>query len=412
MTAHAHQRLPCSSRPSRSPRRLWRRLRQRPDGAVAVVTAPRSRRRSSTSSIAQAKKGYESQKQEFPKVGNARVPEHPDRSTSHYLVEREEFRQAAEELGVEVTEKDVDEAEEASSRAGSAASAPSTRRRSKAQGFTPEQYRANALETSALSQKLFDEVTKDVKVTDQEILAYYTENQSQYGTPESRDVRHILIAEKDEDGEGRLRGEQGEGRRDLRAARRRRRLRCARQGGLRRIPVARITAASSRSRAVRPFPSSTRSRSSSTRASSRSPSRPSTATTSSRPSRDVRKASTTSLDKVKASIRAQLLQQKRNEEMQAWVEDLRKEYEGKVSYAVGYAPPGASRGADRRHRVASRLDEPRGGAPRPPGTDPAPSPRVPVGSRADASGRSSRTRSRRPTRSPTPRSRTTRPASR
>ena len=36
-------------------------------------------------------------------------------------------------------------------------------------------------------------------MTDQEILEYYTQNQSQYGSPESRDVRHILIAEKDGD---------------------------------------------------------------------------------------------------------------------------------------------------------------------------------------------------------------------
>jgi parvulin-like peptidyl-prolyl isomerase len=54
---------------------------------------------------------------------------------------------------------------------------------------------------------------------------------------------------------------------------------------------------------------------------------------------DVRKASITPLAKVRASIRTTLLQQKRNEEMQAWVEDLRKDFEGKVSYAAGYEPP-------------------------------------------------------------------------
>ena len=54
---------------------------------------------------------------------------------------------------------------------------------------------------------------------------------------------------------------------------------------------------------------------------------------------DVRKATTTPIDKVRATIRATLLQQKRNEEMQAWVEDLKADYEGKVSYAAGYEPP-------------------------------------------------------------------------
>ena len=40
-----------------------------------------------------------------------------------------------------------------------------------------------------------------------------------------------------------------------------------------------------------------------------------------------------------ASIRTTLLQQKRNEAMQSWVEDLKKDYKGKVSYAAGYEPP-------------------------------------------------------------------------
>ena len=195
------------------------------------------------------------------------------------------------------------------------------------QGFTAEQYRENALEVSALSSKIFDEVTKDVKVTDQEILAYYTQNQSQYGTPESRDVRHILIAEKD-GRQGRLRREQGEGGRDLRASSqaaptsRRWRRRAPR------TREARTRAASSRSPAARPFPSSTRSRSSSTRASSRSPSRPSTATTSSRRSPTSARRQTTPIDKVKPTIRATLLQEKRNEEMQAWVEDLQEGLRG------------------------------------------------------------------------------------
>ena len=54
---------------------------------------------------------------------------------------------------------------------------------------------------------------------------------------------------------------------------------------------------------------------------------------------EVRPAKTTSLDEVKDSIRTTLLQQKKNEEMSAWVEDLQQEYDGKVSYAEGYQPP-------------------------------------------------------------------------
>ena len=43
--------------------------------------------------------------------------------------------------------------------------------------------------------------TPPTSVSDAEVLAYYTQNQSQYGTPESRDVRHILVAEKGANGQ-------------------------------------------------------------------------------------------------------------------------------------------------------------------------------------------------------------------
>ncbi len=54
---------------------------------------------------------------------------------------------------------------------------------------------------------------------------------------------------------------------------------------------------------------------------------------------DVRKAKTTPLDTVRASIKTTLLQQKRNEAMQSWVTDLQNRYKGKVSYAAGFEPP-------------------------------------------------------------------------
>ena len=39
-------------------------------------------------------------------------------------------------------------------------------------------------------------MTKEITVPDAEVVAYYQQNSSQYSTPESRDVRHILVAEK------------------------------------------------------------------------------------------------------------------------------------------------------------------------------------------------------------------------
>jgi len=308
-----------------------------PTGAIAVVDGTDISKQDLDELIEQAKKGYESQNQDFPKAG---TPEYQSIQTQYvaYLVELEELRQAAEELGVSVSEKDVDAAEAELIKTRFEGKRSEYEKALEQQGFTAAQYRKNALEVSALSTKIFDVVTKDVKVTEQEILAYYTQNQSQYGTPESRDVRHILIAEKDSDGN--VDFEASKAKADE--------IYAELQGGADFAELA-------KENSVDPGTKDSGGKLTITRGQTV----PEFDKVSfeldkgelSKPVKtqygyhvieavsDVRKAATTSLDKVKPTIRATLLQQKRNEEMQAWVEDLKKDYEGKVSYAAGYEPP-------------------------------------------------------------------------
>jgi parvulin-like peptidyl-prolyl isomerase len=308
-----------------------------PSGAIAVVDGTEISEDDLDELIAQAKKGYEAQKQEFPKAG---TPEFQSIQTQYvaYLVELEEFRQAAEELGVSVTDEDVDKAEQELIKSRFDGKRAAYEKALEAQGFTAEQYREKALAVSALSKKIFDEVTKGVKVTDQEILAYYTQNQSQYGTPESRDVRHILIAEKS-----------GDGKVDFAASKAKADdIYAQLEDGADFAALAKSSSADPGSK-----------ESGGKLTISRGQTVPEFDKISfeldtgelSKPVKtqygyhvieavsDVRKASTTPIDKVRATIRATLLQEKRNEEMQAWVEDLKSDYEGKVSYAAGYEPP-------------------------------------------------------------------------
>jgi len=308
-----------------------------PSGAIAVVDGTEISEDDLDELIAQAKKGYEAQKQEFPKAG---TPEFQSIQTQYvaYLVELEEFRQAAEELGVSVTDEDVDKAEQELIKSRFDGKRAAYEKALEAQGFTAEQYREKALAVSALSKKIFDEVTKGVKVTDQEILAYYTQNQSQYGTPESRDVRHILIAEKS-----------GDGKVDFAASKAKADdIYAQLENGADFAALAKSSSADPGSK-----------ESGGKLTISRGQTVPEFDKISfeldtgelSKPVKtqygyhvieavsDVRKASTTPIDKVRATIRATLLQEKRNEEMQAWVEDLKSDYEGKVSYAAGYEPP-------------------------------------------------------------------------
>ena len=325
-------------RPSRSPP-------LRAEGALTpfrLARSPRSTAQRSSKSelddlVAQAKKSYESQKQAFPKAG---TPEFQSIQKQYvaYLVEVEEFRQAADDLGVSVSKKDIDAAEEDLIKSRFDGKRAEYEKALEQQGFTAEQYRERALEVSALSNNIFAAVTKDVEVTDQDILAYYTQNQSQYGTPESRDVRHILISEKDKDGKV-----------DFAASKAKADVIYAQlEGGADFAALAKANSADpgskdtggkltiSRGQTVPEFDKISFELATGELS---KPVKTQYGYHVIEAVSDVRKATTTPLDKVKATIRATLLQQKRNEEMQAWVEDLKKGYGSKVSYAAGYEPP-------------------------------------------------------------------------
>lgn len=306
-------------------------------GAVADVNGTEITKAELDSFVEQAKKGYEAQKQAFPKAG---TPEYQNiqRQYVAYLVELAQFRQAADGLGVKVTDKDIDKIESQTIEEKFDGKRSEYEKALKKAGFTSEEYRTNALAVSALTQKIFDTVTKDIDVSDQEVLEYYTANQSQYGSPESRDVRHILIAVKDKDGNV-----------DFAASKAKAdEIHAQLKAGADFATLAKKYSADpgskdlggkltiSRGQTVPEFDKV------SFDLATGELSKPVKTTYGYHVIEavsDVRKATTTPLEKVRASIRASLLQQKRNDEMQKWVEDLKKDYEGKVSYAAGYEPP-------------------------------------------------------------------------
>jgi foldase protein PrsA len=308
-----------------------------PASAIAVVDGTEITKAQLDRLVEQAKKGYEAQKQEFPKAG---TPEFQTLQTQYvaYLVELAEFRQAADELDVTVKDKDVDAAEEELIKSRFGDKRADYENALKQQGFTPEEYRDSALEVSVLSQKLFDAVTKDVKVSEEEILQYYAENASQYGTPESREVRHILIAEKDKDGNVDFEASKAEADQIYQEL----------KNGADFATLAKENSADPGSKDSGGKLTITRGQTvpefdevsfELAKGELSKPVKTQYGYHVIEAVSDVSKATTTPLDKVRASIRTTLLQQKRNEEMQAWVEDLKHDYEGKVSYAAGFEPP-------------------------------------------------------------------------
>jgi foldase protein PrsA len=308
-----------------------------PADAVAVVDGTDVSKADLDALIAQAKKGYAAQKQQFPKVG---TPEYQSIQTQYvaYLVELAEFRQAAEKLGVQVTDKDLDAAEQDIVKSRFGGKRAAYEKALKQQGFTRQEYRDKALAVSALSKKIFDEVTKDVKVSEEDILTYYTQNQSQYGTPESRDVRHILISVKGKDGQvdfAASKTKADEIYAQLKAGADFATL--AKQSSD--DPGSKDTGGKLTISKGQTVPEFDKVSFELDKGELSKPVKTQYGYHVIEAVSAVRKATTTPLDKVRATIRTTLLQQKRNEEMQAWVEDLKKDYDGKVSYAAGYEPP-------------------------------------------------------------------------
>ncbi len=70
----------------------------------------------------------------------------------------------------------------------STATRRSTRTSSKKQGLTDEQVRKD-LRTRMLSEKIFEQVTADVEVTDADVETYYDDNKAQFEQPASREVQ-------------------------------------------------------------------------------------------------------------------------------------------------------------------------------------------------------------------------------
>src|SRR6476659_461777 len=81
-----------------------------PSGVVAVVDGAQISKREVDEFVARAKKGYEAQKQKFPKAGTPEYQNFQQRYLAG-LVQIEEWRQAAKELDIEVTAKDIDAVE-------------------------------------------------------------------------------------------------------------------------------------------------------------------------------------------------------------------------------------------------------------------------------------------------------------
>jgi parvulin-like peptidyl-prolyl isomerase len=166
-----------------------------PSSAVAVVGDATITKADFNTLLDGAKRTYKARKTPFPKPGTTQYKTLQD-SAMQYLVQQSELEQKLKGLGLKpVSEADVDKKLTQVKKQFFGGKESTYRKQLKAQGFTEEQLKQD-IRANLLSEKLYNEVTKNAKVTDADVSKYYNENKATYSQAASRDVRHILVNNK------------------------------------------------------------------------------------------------------------------------------------------------------------------------------------------------------------------------
>ena len=287
--------------------------------------------------MSQAKKNYQANKQQWPDTG---TPQYVAlrKQAMQFLVQRAEFEQKAADLGIKVTDTDIDRqlATIKSQYFGKAGKCDSTCEQKfqaelKKQNLSLDQVRED-VRASVVQNKIYEKVTSGVTVSDKEVADYYKKNKAQYVQPESRDVRHILVKKKaladqiyqqllhgasfaalakkystdpsSKDSGGKLTISKG-----------------------RQVPEFDKVAFALKAQQIA------------------KPVKTTYGWHVIQALTPVKAASVTKLSEVKTAIKQQLLGQKKQEEMRKWVDKTSKDFESKTTYQVGYEPPASTNGS-------------------------------------------------------------------
>jgi parvulin-like peptidyl-prolyl isomerase len=280
-----------------------------------------------------ARENYEKNKQEFPDAG---TPQYVALRTQamQFLIQRCQFEQKAEDLGLKITEADVDKQmltikSQYFGKDGKCDAACEKKYQAeiKKQGVTDEQVRED-VRASVVQNKIYEKVTADVAVTDKDVEEYYKKNKQNYVQPASRDVRHILVKKKSKADS--LYQQVNASNFAALAKQHSEDTSSKKQGG--KLPI-------SKGRQVPEFDKAAFALD---------------VGEISRPVKTtygwhiiialtkIKEEKTTPLSEVRPAIRQQLLQQKKTDSMKAWVEETKKEFEKKTTYQVGYEPPAST----------------------------------------------------------------------
>jgi parvulin-like peptidyl-prolyl isomerase len=291
---------------------------------VAVVGSKEVTKDQFQALMDRAKKSYDAQKRSFPKAGSTEYEQLKGQAIT-FLVQRAEIAEQAEKMGVDVSDAKVDKEIERYKKQFYGGSTERYEKAVKQQGLTDEQAREE-IRAQLVSQEVFKKVTGEIKVTDSDIKEYYNSHKSQYVQPESREVRHILVQKKALADSLYAQLKSGANFAKL-AKRYSKDPGSAAQGG-------KLTVSKGQT-----VPQFDKTAFALKKGELSKPIKTQYGYHIIQALSAVKPATTTSLDKVRASIKQQLEQQQKNDKVTKWLADTKKDYcGGKIKYQVGYQP--------------------------------------------------------------------------
>jgi foldase protein PrsA len=294
-----------------------------PPDSVAVVGDKSITKSEFDDLVTYARRSYATQKRPFPKVGTPEYVQIRDQAMA-LLVQRAQFEVKAKELGVDVSDEAVNKRIDEYIKERHKGNRKAFEAELKQQGLSDAQAR-DIIRGNLVQEGIYKKVTSDVKIDDKAVKDYYAKNKSQYGTPDTRVVRHVLV--KDHALAKRLYNQLKAGG-DWNAIAKKYSQDPAskNQGGKmtatrgQLVPEFEEVAFSLGKNQVS-IPIKTQYGWHVIQALSKT-----------------KKGTTTPFDQVKEAIRQQLAQDKKNKDMEKWVADMRKDLKDDTAYQVGYKP--------------------------------------------------------------------------
>lgn len=313
-----------------------------PSGSIAKVGDVSITQSQFDKLMERAQKSYKTNGQKFPKPNTPDYDRIKSQAVS-FLVQKAEFAQEADKMGITISQDKIDKRLKEIKKQYFKGSEAAYQKQLKDQGLTQKEVGAD-IKDQLISQALYDKVTATVKVSDADVEKYYNANITQYQVAESRTVRHILISVC-----GPSTPQGSKCLPDAQAKAKANQLYDQIKAGANFAALAKTNSQDpssasqggkltiSKGQTVAPFEQTafllgvgTVSR----------PIKTEYGYHLIMPISQITDAHTTPLKEVKESIRQQLLQQRKQEKMAKWVNDVKKDF--KISYASGYKPASTS----------------------------------------------------------------------